>query len=102
MPTKVFCKQDKKGNFQHIKIKDHANFSDKGNDIVCSAISAITNGTINFLQINYGEICKITCNYVEIDIYLKDDNQGCQLCLRLMIFQLKNIANYYPNFLKIN
>lgn len=102
MTTKVFCKQDKKGNYSYIIIKGHADFADKGKDIVCASISAITNGAVNFLQINYGNCCKITCNLAEISIYLQNNNPECQLVLKLMIYQLKNIEDYYPNYLKID
>ncbi|MDR1670478.1 MAG: ribosomal-processing cysteine protease Prp [Spiroplasmataceae bacterium] len=102
MPTKVFYKQDKGSNFKYIIIKDHADFAEQGKDIVCAAISAITNGTINFLQVNYSDSCKIIYNSAEITINLQKVNYECQLCLRLMIYQLKNIADFYPNYLKIN
>src|SRR5687767_5766841 len=101
MTTKVFCKQDNKNNYSYIIIKGHANFADKGKDIVCAAVSAITNGTVNFLQINYGKCCKIICNSTEISIYLQNDNLECQLALKLMLYQLKNIEDYYPDYLKI-
>ncbi|WNE40325.1 MAG: hypothetical protein GBAus27B_000392 [Mycoplasmataceae bacterium] len=102
MATKVFYKQDNKGNYFYIIIKGHADFADKGKDIVCAAISAITNGAVNFLQTNYGDCCKISCNSAEISIYLQNNNPECQLVLKLMLYQLKNIEDYYPNYLKIN
>ncbi|CAJ0826507.1 11661_t:CDS:2 [Entrophospora sp. SA101] len=48
--TKIIYKLDKKNSFEYIIIKDHANYAEQGRDIVCAAISAIANGTINFLQ----------------------------------------------------
>src|SRR5437764_1035269 len=101
MPTQVLYKKDKKDNFEYITIKDHANFAEKGQDIVCAAISAITNGTVNFLQLHYKNDCKITYLPAEISIYPQNDNPECQLCLRLMLYQLENIANSYSDYLKI-
>ncbi|CAH1760677.1 6300_t:CDS:2 [Entrophospora sp. SA101] len=49
--TKIIYKLDKKNSFEYIIIKDHANYAEQGRDIVCAAISAIANGTINFLQL---------------------------------------------------
>ncbi|CAI2194271.1 5326_t:CDS:2, partial [Funneliformis geosporum] len=92
--------KDKKGNFEYITIKDHANFAEKGQDIVCAAISAITNGTVNFLQKNYQKNCRISYFPAEISIYPQNDNPDCQLCLKLMLYQLENIANSYPAYLK--
>ena len=99
--TKILYKLDQKGNFESIIIKDHANFAEKGKDIVCAAISAITNGTINFLQIHYKNDCQISCLPAEISIYPQNDNPKCQLCLKLMLYQLENVANSYPDYLKI-
>ncbi|MEG7978631.1 MAG: ribosomal-processing cysteine protease Prp [Mollicutes bacterium UO1] len=101
MPTKVFYKQDAKNNFAYIIIKDHANQADKGRDIVCAAISAITNGTVNFFQTYYQNDCKISYLPAEISIYPPSNNSDCQLCLRLMLYQLENIANSYPGYLKL-
>jgi len=99
--TNITYKQDKRNNFEYIIIKDHTNYAEKGQDIVCSAISAIINGTINFLQLHYKNDCKISYLPAEISIYPPNNNSDCQLCLKLMLYQLKNIANSYPNYLKI-
>ena len=99
--TDIIYKQDKNKNFEYIVIKGHANYAQKGQDIVCAAISAITNSTVNFLQIHYKNDCQISYLPAEISIYLKNDNSESQLCLRLMLYQLENIANSYPGYLKI-
>jgi len=99
--TKILYKLNQKGNFESIIIKGHANFAEKGKDIVCAAISAITNGTINFLQLHYKNDCKISCLLAEISICSRNDNPEYQLCLRLMLYQLENIANSYPNHLEV-
>jgi len=99
--TNIIYKKDKKRNFEYIIIKDHANYAQKGKDVVCAAISAITNGTVNFLQLHYKNDCRISYQSAEISICSKNENPECQLCLRLMLYQLENIANSYPNYLKI-
>jgi len=101
MPTQVLYKKNQKNNFEYIVIKDHANYAEKGQDIVCAAISAITNGTVNFLQLHYKNDCKISYRSTEIIIYLQNDNPECQLCLQLMFYQLENVAKSYPDYLKI-
>ncbi|CAG8661977.1 10174_t:CDS:1, partial [Dentiscutata erythropus] len=58
----------------YIIIKDHADFVEKGQDIVCAAISAITNGATNFLQANYANDCKISYLLAEIGIYPTSSN----------------------------
>jgi len=101
MPTQILYQKDKEGDFKYFIIKDHANYAEKGKDIVCAAISAITNGTINFLQKNHQKDCQISYLPAEISIYPHNDNPDCQLCLRLILYQLENIANSYPDYLKI-
>lgn len=101
MPTQVLYHKDKENNFKYFVIKGHANYAEKGRDIVCAAISAITNGTINFIQQNYQKDCQISYLPTEISIYPQNKNPQCQLCLKLMLYQLENIANSYPNYLKI-
>jgi len=99
--TKIVYKLDQKGNFKYLIIKGHADFAPKNQDIVCAAISAITNGSVNFLQLYYKNDCKISYQPAEISIYLLNSNFECQLCLRLMLYQLENVANSYPNYLEI-
>jgi len=99
--TNIIYKKNKKNNFEYIIIKNHANYAQKGQDIVCAAISAITNSTVNFLQLYYKNYCQISYQPTEISIYSKNENLECQLCLRLMLYQLENIANSYPGYLKI-
>lgn len=99
--TNIIYKKDKKNNFEYIIIKNHANYAQKGQDIVCAAISAISNGAVNFLQLHYKNDCQISYQSAEIGIYPQNNNSECQLCLRLMLYQLENIANSYPDYLKI-
>lgn len=101
MTTNILYKLNKESKFKFIIIKDHADYAEKGQDIVCAAISAIANGTINFLQKYYKNDCKISYLPAEISIYPQKCNIECQLCLKLMLYQLENIANSYPNYLKI-
>jgi len=101
MTTKILYQLNQKNNFKSIIIKGHTNYAEKGKDIICAAISAITNGTVNFLQTYYKNDCQISYLPAEIRIYSRNNNSECQLGLRLMLFQLENIANSYPNYLEI-
>jgi hypothetical protein len=101
MTTKVFCQFDQKGDFLSIFINGHTGYKKRGEDIVCAGISSITNGTINFLSIYYQNNCQISINSAEIIISTIKNDPSYQLCLRMMIYQLNNIADSYPNYLKI-
>ncbi|MCE8162963.1 MAG: ribosomal-processing cysteine protease Prp [Candidatus Moeniiplasma glomeromycotorum] len=99
--TKISYQLDQKNNFKSIIIQGHAGYAEKGKDIVCAAISAITNGSINFLQKYYSSDCRIVYLPTQISIFLLTDNSDCQLSLKLMLYQLENVANSFPNYLEI-
>jgi uncharacterized protein YsxB (DUF464 family) len=99
--TKISYQLDQKNNFKSVIIQGHAGYAEKGQDIVCAAISAITNGTINFLQKDYPSDCQIVCLPTQISIHLLTDNSDCQLSLKLMLSQLENVAKTFPNYLEI-
>ncbi|MCE8158956.1 MAG: ribosomal-processing cysteine protease Prp [Candidatus Moeniiplasma glomeromycotorum] len=101
MTTKISYKLDQKNNFKYFNIQGHAGYAEKGQDIVCAAISAITNGTINFLHQYYSTDCQIVYLPTKISIQLLSDNSDCQLVLKLMLYQLKNVANSHSNYLEI-
>ena len=102
MTTKVTYRLDKEGNFQFISICDHANYDKKNKDIVCAGISAITYGTISFLQNYYKDICQVSYLSTEITIRPVVNSSDCQLCLKMMIHQLKNIASFYQRYLIVS
>ena len=89
----------KKSYFKSIKIQGHANYDFSGKDLVCAGISAIVNGTINFLQDNYAENCQISVSSAEIIINCSStSNKDFQLCLKMFFYQLKNTALAYPQY----
>lgn len=101
MTTKISYQLGPKNNFKYFNIQGHAGYAEKGQDIVCAAISAITNGTINFLHQNHSDDCQIICLPPKVSIKILTDNSECQLILKLMLYQLKNVANSHPNYLEI-
>ena len=70
-------------------------------NLIGSTTTGITNGAVNFLQTYYKNDCQISYLPTETGIYPQSNNLDCQLCLRLMLYQLENIANSYPDYLKI-
>ena len=101
MVTKLKFSQDSVGNYRQVIISGHAGYDVHGQDLVCAAISAITNGAINFLkEANYP--CKITCRDARIEIDCLAYDSSLQLSLQLMIFQLTNLAASYPRYLQID
>lgn len=87
----------KKNYFKSIKIYGHANYDLYGKDLVCAGVSAIVNGTINFLKKNYNKKCQISVSTSTITISCSfPSSKEFQLCLKMFFYQLKNIALSYP------
>jgi uncharacterized protein YsxB (DUF464 family) len=99
---KIWKEREKNGLFVSVIIEGHSDYDEKGSDIVCAGISAIVNGTVNFLSKFYTNECQISYSPARIEIKKVKDDPECQLCLKLMIYQLKNISSKYPENLKIS
>ena len=84
--------------FEYIKIQGHANSASLGNDLICAGVSAIVNGTINFLKENYAEHCQISVSPARVTINCSSDNKDFQLCLQMFFYQLKNVGVTFSQY----
>ena len=92
----------KRNLIKEITIFGHSEYSEKGKDIICSAVSGIVNGTANFIYENYPSLSEISFSLSRVNIkIIVLFNDDLQLCLRLMLYQLKNIEKSYSKYLKI-
>lgn len=98
----VNCER-KNGIIERIVVFGHSGYASKGEDIVCSAVSGIINGTANFIYENYPSSSEISFSSARVNIKaIELSNNDLQLCLRLMLYQLKNIEKGYSEYLKID
>lgn len=90
-----------KNSYQTIIIEGHARFDLHGQDIVCSAISAIVFGTLNALDAETKDsvFLEVTDNKIVINILSSNDVN--QLILKTMLYQLKTIEKQYSKNLQI-
>ena len=83
-------------------VTGHAEYADKGQDIVCSAVSALTINAVNSVErLTNDRICA-----AEADGELHAEIQGTagpetQLLLKSMVLGLKSIAEQYPQYVTI-
>jgi uncharacterized protein YsxB (DUF464 family) len=84
-----------------IDITGHANYAPIGQDIVCSAVSALT-------QVFIASVDKLTTDNLKCDIkagkaviLYKNLTKDAQLLLSSFLFGLKLIAEQYPNNVKL-
>lgn len=99
--TKVFCLFTKNRKIKSIHVSGHSDFSSWGKDIVCSAISSVCDGTFSFLSSNYKEFCLLKRDEASVYFFSLKNNYDVQVCLRMLLHQLKNISHFYPKNLSI-
>lgn len=95
------------GQIQSFVISGHANFANKGEDIVCAGVSAVSFGAINSLialtgvnpKIEQGENGFLRC--VIPENLQKETQEKVQLLLEGMVVSLQTIERDYGEYVKI-
>ena len=101
----VYLESNNSGEITGFIVEGHAEFDEAGKDIVCAAVSVLTQTTALSLQklleleSETLEVSKgrLTCRVSELD--LKRRNQEIQLLLRSMELGLQETAHRYPDYL---
>ncbi len=80
------------GKIEYLSVKGHAEFAQKGKDIVCSAVSAVLIGGINALENPKAFYLKVDEKEGEILIEKKEEVQTHDyIVLQTILIQLKSI-----------
>lgn len=109
--TNVKIFRNKNGDILKYKVSGHADFDDYGKDILCAAISVLTQTTI--LALN--KVCKINENdikfcidektgYLEVAISenLKQNiRNSANIVLETMVVGLEDLATQYPKHINL-
>ena len=109
--VKIKLFSDPLGNIIQYDIKGHANFAPYGEDIVCAAISVLSQttlmGLVEILQLNAKEVFyKIDENtgYLNVELRdIKDESllEKTQILLQTFKLGIESIQETYPDNLKI-
>jgi uncharacterized protein len=105
---KVNIKRSKEGKVQAFTLSGHANFAERGQDIVCAGVSAVSFGAINSIialtkvepQIKQGD----NGGYLHCEIPIIVDEaieEKVQLLLEAMIVSLQTIERDYGKYIQI-
>lgn len=86
---------------QELSVKGHAEYADKGQDLICAAVSSITIGLCNALDLQKA-ICKIEIGDNIITISEIGDDVITQTVLKTAIIQLETVEEQAKEYLKIN
>jgi uncharacterized protein YsxB (DUF464 family) len=100
----IKVKRDDKGNPVNIEIQGHALFAPHGNDIVCAAVSVLTQTIIFALEDLVG--LKLPVKMEEGYLLItppakmgKEQEEKCHLLLETMLLGLEETAKAYPRYI---
>ncbi|KXZ40136.1 hypothetical protein SAMN05661008_01344 [Alkalithermobacter thermoalcaliphilus JW-YL-7 = DSM 7308] len=103
---KAVIRRDSKGQIFEFEIKGHANYAQHGEDIVCAAVSALSQtviiGLCDYLNIKCD--FKIDSGYLHCKLPFELDKQKrlqADAVLETMVLGIKNIKEGYPSFVKL-
>ena len=92
--------QTKDKQIRAFQVAGHAGYAESGQDIVCSAVSALTITTINSLDAFTNQTFEIDQDEEDGVItvnFLEDLNHDAELLMNSLILGLKSIENEYNN-----
>jgi uncharacterized protein len=103
MTSVVFTRSS--GKLVSFNISGHAGFAEENEDIVCSAISAISltivNGITEILKIDID--CTVKDGFLSGDVHKlsSEEIDRCQVLLETMLLGLENIKINYSDYIEI-
>lgn len=88
-------------NVVEVTVSGHANAADKGEDLICAGVSAISVGTLNALdELVKGSVTDSMKNgWIHIKVISINPTQ--QAILHTMLIQLKSIQETHPKYITI-
>lgn len=84
-----------------VKIQGHANYASPGKDIVCAAISALTQTFIGTIEKLTDEQIKYDISSGRADIYIENPGEAAKLLIGSFLIGCKMIADEYPKYVRI-
>jgi hypothetical protein len=96
--------RDSSKNIVGFQISGHADYSEAGSDIVCAAVSALAENTVNAIETFTGDEVDIEAVNEEegfLHFRLKTVSEESGLLLRALVLGLQNIEKSYGQFVQI-
>jgi uncharacterized protein len=103
----VAVKRQPTGDVQSITIDGHARYDDPGKDIVCAAVSGISLGLLNAVDMLLGIDLSVQQGdngylHWEIPMLEREKYRHLQLLMDGMIASLRSVAIEYGKFVKVH
>jgi uncharacterized protein YsxB (DUF464 family) len=84
-----------------LTVKGHSGYADRGNDIVCAGVSALTQAAILGLR-HYGVDMDVSMSHGEMTVQInKNDEDVVKPIFTAMVAGLKEIAKQYPENVRL-
>jgi len=97
---KIVVSKSCDGCFEALCVKGHAGYAAKGEDIVCSGVSAIVLGGLNAIKENSDFEIEVKEGFVEGKA-LKKISSNDSVVLETVTTQLESLACSYPEYVKL-
>ena len=94
----IKCTFFKRGFFEKFKITGHSLFAEKGKDIICAAVSTVSQHTARFLE-KKGAKVKIKEGYLEVENIANDELS--QVFVEELLETLGDLEEQYRKFIKV-
>ncbi|PDO10229.1 MAG: hypothetical protein BLM47_08220 [Candidatus Reconcilbacillus cellulovorans] len=103
--VRVRIERDSNGAIARFRVSGHAGYAERGRDIVCAAVSAVTVGTVNAVEALTGIRLRTRVGDGRLEASLPDDaarrDERVQLLLESMVVMLRSIAESYGEYVRL-
>lgn len=99
----VVIKRNKEGRLYSLKASGHAGYAEKGQDIICAAVSVLTINTANSIEALTDDKVTSNMNYEDVilDFELKTVSDKSSILMEAMLFGLKGIEEENEKYLSV-
>ena len=84
-----------------LEVTGHAEFAEKGQDIVCAACSLVSIGLLNALDEYCGDQCELLKEDNRIKVEVKESNEKLQTILNVGLVQYRTLAEGFGKYIRI-
>lgn len=104
---RIEIRRDAEGRIRGFTVAGHADYDVSGKDIVCSAVSAVTIGTVNaaeaLLSADMQPLARSGYLQADVPAGLSEDTEAkLQLLLESMVVMLEGISSSYGKYVKLS
>jgi len=89
------------GIIEEMRVSGHAEYADKGKDLVCAGVSTIMIGSLNALDQLTNDTCDLQMETNLVRIKTKKNTYDSQLIIKTVILQLETLKEKYSDYICI-